>query len=239
MSIDWKAGASLAENINLRNSGKLEAAERPKRCWNCRECNCYWAHGSYSRHLEEGELSANIEVPRWKCRHCGSTQSSPPPFAVPRCRYTVRVMGAGLDGYAGRFTSYRSEVVKLGETGPSPSPSQLFQWVKEVARKASALLVEVQGMCLTTAEDECGLLKAEAASCPNGYKAVVPGKAEELDILAKLQSFAGVLFQGGVDFMFWCLSLRLLKDTGRQIFLRQVVRLSAPQRAKPRDSGVF
>ncbi|MBA2705379.1 MAG: hypothetical protein H0U60_16190 [Blastocatellia bacterium] len=115
----------------------------------------------------------------------------------------------------------------------------MFQWVKEVSRKASALLVEVQGMCLTAAEDECGLLKAEAASCPNSYKAVVPGKAEELDILAKLQSFAGVLFRGGVDFVFWCLSLRLLKDTGRQIFLGQVVRLSAPQRAKPRDSGVF
>ena len=237
MSINWKAGTSLAENINLRNSGKLETAERPKRCWDCRECDCYWAHGSYSRHLEEGELSTVIAVPRWKCRHCGSTQSSPPSFAVPRCRYTIRVMGAGLDGYAERLTSYRSEVVKLGETGPSPS--QLFQWVKEVARKVGALLVEVQGMCLTAGEDEAGLLKAEAASCPNSYKAVESGKAEQLNMLAKLQSFAGVLFQGGVDFVFWCLSLRLLKDTGRQIFLRQVVRLSAPQRRKPRNSGVF
>ena len=36
MSIDWKAGLSLAEYINLRNSGKLESAERPKSCGRCR-----------------------------------------------------------------------------------------------------------------------------------------------------------------------------------------------------------
>ena len=237
MSIDWKAGVSLAEYIKLRNSGKLEAAERPKRCLACQERGCFWAHGSYSRHLEEGNVSADIAIPRWKFRYCGKTDSSPPPFAVPRCRYTIKVIGAGLDGYAARFTSYRSEVVKLGESGPSPS--QLFQWVKEVARKASGLLVEVQGMCLTAGDDVAGLLRGEAASCPNSYKAAVVGKAEELDTLAKLRSFAGVLFQGGVNFVFWCLSLQFLRNADRHIFLSQEGQSPTPQRTEPRNSEVF
>ena len=138
MSIDWKAGLSLAEYINLRNSGKLESAERPKSCGRCQGCGCLWAHGSYSRHLEEGDVSADISIQRWKCRYCGNTESCQPPFAVPRSRYTARVMGAGLDGYADRPTSYRLEVVKLGERGPSPS--QLFRWVKAVAKKSKELL---------------------------------------------------------------------------------------------------
>ena len=237
MSIDWKAGASLAEHINLRDSGKLVASDRPAKCLGCKECGCFWAHGSYSRHLEEGEVSADVKVARWKCRYCGSTQSSQPPFAVPRCRYTVKVMGAGLDGYAGQPTTYRSEVVKLGEVGPSPS--QLFQWVKEIGRKASRLLVEVQGLCLTAEVDESRLLEAEARGCPNGGKAVVPGKAEQLDLLAKLRSFAGVLFQDATDFVFWCVSLKLLRATGQQIFWRQERQSSTPQRTKPRISGVF
>lgn len=236
MSIDWKAGSSLAEYINLRKSGKLEAAERPSKCLGCQGCGCFWAHGSYIRHLEEGEVSEDIAIPRWKCKHCGGTESSRPPFAVSRCQYTVRVMGAGLDGYAGRPTSYRSEVVKLGETGPSPS--QLFQWVKAIAKKSKEILLEVQGMCMTAGIGDAGLLRAEAARCPNSHKAVVNGKAEELDMLARLQSFAGVMFQSGADFVFWCLSMQLLRDSGRQI-LSQVGVSSTPQRAKPRTSEVF
>lgn len=237
MSIDWKAGASLAEHINLRDSGKLVVSDRPAKCLGCEECGCFWAHGSYSRHLEEGGVSAEIKVARWKCRNCGSTESSQPPFAVPRCRYTVRVMGSGLDGYVEQLTTYRSEVAKLGEVGPSPS--QLFQWVKWLARKASGLLVEVQGLCLTAGTDEVALLEAETRACPNGGKAIVPGKAKQLDLLAKLRSYTRVLFQDGIDFVFWCLSIRLLRHNGQQIFLRPERESSTPQRTKPRISEVF
>lgn len=235
MSIEWEGGENLAEYIKLRESGKLNVGQRPKICRSCSETNCFWAHGSYSRHLEEGELSADIKVPRWKCGPCGSTESSPPSFAVPRCRYTKRVMGAGVGGYAGRLTSYRREVVKLGEVGPSPS--QLFQWVKEIAGKANGLLVEVQGMCLSAGQ-EAGLLRAEAAICPNGYKAVVEGKSEKLDTLAKLKSYAGVLFQASGD-EFCRLGLLLLGKSGQEIFSSQVEMVSTPQRRKPRNCRLF
>jgi hypothetical protein len=145
------------------------------------------------------------------------------------------VMGAGVGGYAGRLTSYRAEVVKLGEVGPSPS--QLFKWVKEIARKASGLLVEVQGMCLSAGEDE-GLLRAEAALCPNSHKAVVLGKSEELDTLAKLKSFAELLLQA--DGAVYCrLCKLLLGKAGQQIFSSQVGRVSTPQRRKPSNCRVF
>jgi len=144
-------------------------------------------------------------------------------------------MGAGVGGYAGGLTSYRMEVVKLGEVGPSPS--QLFQWVKEIAGKANGLLVEVQGMCLSAGKEE-GLLRAEAAICPNSYKAVVEGKSEKLDTLAKLKSFAGVLFQASGE-EFCRLGLLLLEKGGQQIFSSQEEMVSTPQRRKPRNCRLF
>jgi hypothetical protein len=127
--------------------------------------------------------------------------------------------------------------VKLGEVGPSPS--QLFQWVKAVAKEASGLLVEVQRLCLTAGAEEAGLLEAESRGCPNSGKTVVPGKAEQLDLLSKLRSFTGELFQDGIDFVFWRLSLWLLRNSRQQIFWRQQRQSSAPQRTKPRIPVVF
>lgn len=237
MSIDWKAGQSLANFLELRKSGQLKGPERPKSCVSCSEVNCYWAHGSYCRHLEEGDIAEDIQVPRWKCKWCGATVSIVPWFVVRGRRYTVRVISAGVEAYASKLTSYRGEVVKLGESGPSPA--QLFQWVKLLSDAAEGLLLDVQSLCISAGEEPEGLLEAESATCPNAEKAVKTGKQEKLNTLAKALSFARVLFKAAKEFVLERLGLRLLREGWRQVFESQLMRKQTPQRRKPGICRVF
>lgn len=237
MSIDWEAGKSLANLLELGRSGLLKKPERPKSCRSCGEEECYWAHGSYLRHLEEGEIAADIRIPRWKCKWCGGTVSIAPWFVVRGRRYTVKVIAAGVEAYATEPTTYRREVVKLGEAGPSPV--QLFQWVKLLVERAGGFLLDVQAMCISAGEEPEGLLDAERAVCPNAEKAITAGKPEKLNALAKVLAFARVLFKDGQEFVLERLVLRFLREVQRQIFASQVMWMQTPQRRKPSICKIF
>lgn len=237
MSIDWEAGESLAQFLELRKSGQLKKPERPKSCLLCGERDCYWVHGNYRRHLEEGAIAEEIRIPRWKCKWCGGTASIAPQFAVRRRRYTVKVIAAGVEGYGSKPASYRGEVAKLGEAGPSPA--QLFQWVKLVADRAGGLLFDVQSMCISAGGEPEALLDAESVACPNSGKAITPGKPERLNTLAKVLSFARVLFQEGKEFVLERLGLRFLREVQWQIFASQVLRMQTPQSKKPGILKIF
>jgi hypothetical protein len=193
MSILRKAGLCLAEYLKLREAGKLPAPERPKSCGPCRKVNCYWAHGSYRRRVEEGSENEEIRVPRWKCRWCGGTQSEPPYFVVPNRRYAVKVLAAGVQGYAVNPTKYRDEVAKLGETGPSPA--QLFRWVKLLGEKAKTVLFDVQSLYISSGLDPEELVPLEDSFCPNGGRAKTDEKREQLNVLAKVIFFGRALFE--------------------------------------------
>jgi len=165
MCILRKGGLCLAEYVKLRDAGLLEVPERPKFCIDCQECNCFWAHGSYPRTVEEGAVSAEIRVPRWKCRWCSGTLSEPPFFVVPKRRYTVRVLAAGVQIYASIPTTYRDEVWELGEAGPSPA--QLFRWVKLLSEQAKGLLFDVQSLYVAAGLEPEELIELERKICPN------------------------------------------------------------------------
>lgn len=237
MSIFWNAARCLSEYMDLKERGKLGEPERPGDCGKCGEVDCYWAHGSYSRKVEEGEIRAEIEIRRWKCSWCAATLSVLPCFVVPRCRYTMRVIAAGVASYATKPTTYRDEVMKLGESGPSPA--QLFRWVACFVERAKGLLLDVQRMCIAAAMEAEELLEFEEVGCPNSWKAVIDGKAEKLDTAGKVVSFARALFKDSVDLVLEHLGMEMLKKEAWQIFAGQAYKISTPQRRKPGNSKVF
>lgn len=237
MSIFWNAARCLSEYIDLRDRGALGEPERPRECEACGEVDCYWAHGSYSRKVEEGEIRAEIAVPRWKCRWCAATLSVLPCFVVPWCRYTMRVIAAGVTSYATKPTTYRDEVMKLGETGPSPV--QLFRWVAFFVEGVNGLLLDVQRMCIAAGMEAEELLEFEELVCPNAWKAVIEGKDEKLNTAGKVVAFAQALFKDSVDWVLEHLGMEMLRREARRIFAGQTCMISTPQRRKPRNSKVF
>ena len=233
MSILRKASLCLSEYLKLREAGKLRGPERPKSCGPCQKVNCYWAHGSYRRRVEEGSENAEIQVPRWKCRWCGGTQSEAPYFVVPNRRYAVKVLAAGVQGYAVNPTKYRDEVSKLGETGPSPA--QLFRWVRLLGEKAERVLFDVQSLFISSGLDSEDLVLLEEAFCPNGERAKSDEKREQLNVLAKVIFFGRALFKDS--------SALILEQLGRhfqetancawQIFESQKAKKQTPHERKP------
>jgi hypothetical protein len=232
MSIIWFVAKSLAEYLKLMEEGKLGKPGRPKEC-KCGERDCFWVHGSYRRWVEAFAERAEIEIYRLKCRFCGKTFSIMPCFVVPRCRYAMEVIAGGVEGYVTTKTSYRQEVVKLGI---GPSPAQLFQWVKGLLGQAQVLTFDVQARCISWSIPEERLEKAEAAECPNSWKAQIPGKGKQLDGLAKLVAFSKVLFKAGEKVpVLKELGVQFLEDVNemQQIFKSKGISKTTPQSVKP------
>jgi hypothetical protein len=140
MIIFFFAAESLAKFLELMKQGLLEW-QRPERC-QCGEEDCFWVHGSYWRIVEEYELREKIEVKRYKCQWCGVTVSLLPCFVIPRRRYSMNVIASGVEAYGSKATSYREEVKKLGELGPSHT--QLFGWVELVLKRVKELTLDVR-----------------------------------------------------------------------------------------------
>lgn len=239
MSILWKVGACLAEFQKLREKGLLEPFERPKFCSDCQRCDCFWAHGSYSRKVEEGPECAEISIVRWKCRWCGHTRSEPPYFVVPKRRYSVRVLAAGIQNYALRTTTYRDEVCVLGESGPSPS--QLFRWVATLSEKADGLLLDVQSLYVSAGLDPELLIEREREICPNAERAQKAGKSEQLNILAKTISFGQGLFKSIDGWILEKLGRHFRESSNGvwSIFESQMREKSTPHEMKPGVSRGF
>ena len=239
MSILGKAGACLGEFLKLREKGQLVVPERPKFCGNCQKFDSYWAHGSYSRKVEEGSEKAEIKVPRWKCCWCGRTRSELPYFVVPRRRYTATVLAAGVQIYAVNSTTYRDEVSKLGESGPSPA--QAFRWVELLCQKAKGLLFDVQSLLISAGMEPEELIELEQVSCPNSERAKKEGKREKLNILAKAISFGQALFRDTTVWILESLGRNFPMETSEawSIFSSQSKRKSTPHGMKPGASVGF
>jgi hypothetical protein len=239
MIILWKGSACLAEFLESREKGLLERSERPKFCGDCQKSDCYWAHGSYARRVEEGPERADISIPRWKCRWCGHTYSELPYFVVPRRRYAVRVLAAGVQRYASSRTTYRDEVSLLGETGPSPA--QLFRWVELLGGRAKGVLLDLQNLYVCAGLEAETLIEREREICPNTERAKKPGKAEQLNALAKAISFGRGLFQSAEGWILERLG-RNFPDGSREawsLFEYQANGKPTPHKMKPAVSGGF
>lgn len=232
MTIFWFIAKSLAEYLKLMKEGTLGKPERPKEC-KCGERNCFWVHGVYWRWVEAYAESEELEIHRFKCRYCGGTVSVYPCFVVPGCRYAMEIIASGVEGYATKKTSYRREVVKVGM---GPSPSQLFRWVKFLLNQVQTLTFDVQARCISDSIPEEGLEKAEAAECPNAWKAQIPGKGKQLHGLARLVAFSKVLFNPGEKVpVLKELGMHFLEDVNemQQMFKNKGISKTTPQSVKP------
>lgn len=149
----------------------------------------------------------------------------------------MKVIAAGIEINAMEPTSYRRELVKLGEAGPSPA--QLFQWVKLLVERAAGSLLDEQVVCVTGREEAEGLLDAERAVCPNAEKAITVGKPEKLSTLVKVLAFSKVFLNDGQEFVLERLGLRFLRGVQRQIFASQVVWMQTPQSRRPSICEIF
>jgi hypothetical protein len=233
MIIFWLVAESLSVYQKLMESGELGAPERPQRCARCGGRNCFWAHGWYERTVEENGQLDELEIARFKCSVCGKTVSVLPWFVIPRRRYTMKTVAAGVEGYAGRRETYKEGATKLGAEGPSPA--QLFRWVSLVAERAMELLLDVQAWCVSAEVTEDELLDCEAAECPNSWKAQIPGKAQLLGHLAKLVAYGKKSCKGTKENVMHGLGMQFLQDVEQmqQIFAHDGLWKQTPQRMKP------
>lgn len=237
MNIPSFSSLCLSEYQKQEEEGRLGKPQPPRFCLkeDCGKEDCYWCNGSYSRTVLEADQHIEISVPRFKCKFCGKTCSILPCFVVPYCQYTMKVIAEGVEGYAvePKETSYRNEAGKLGGTGPSPT--QLFRWVALFVKRIESLLVDTQALCISASAEDSELGMAETAGCPRWWKAVIPGKGQRLNLLAKLISFAGVLFKDADERVMAKLGKHFLQNVERvqQIFAHEGLWLQTPQRLKP------
>jgi hypothetical protein len=144
----------------------------------------------------------------------------------------VKVVAAGVQGYAVSRTTYRDEVAKLGETGPSPT--QLFRWVRLLA-EAKTVLFDVQSLYISSGLDPEELVPLEDAFCPNGGRAKSDEKREQLNILAKVIFFGRALFKDSTALILERLG-RFFPVTGNrpwQLFESKNERKQTPHERKP------
>jgi hypothetical protein len=233
MIIFWLVAESLSSYVKLTESSKAETAERPRRCHTCGGQDCFWAHGSYRRTVEEDGRSDKLEIARFKCSVCGRTTSVLPWFVIPRRRYTVKTVADGIERYATKPETYKEGATKLGPEGPSPA--QLFRWVALLVERVTELLVDVQAWCVSDAVEEVELLTCEAAECPNACKAQIPEKGHLLGDLAKLVSYGRSFFKGARENVVQGLGMKFLHDVEQmqQIFAHRNLWKPTPQRMKP------
>lgn len=230
MIFDFTA-KNLAEY--LKNGAGCVMTGRPERCWNCKNEQCYWSNGSYWRWVEESGKSNKIKISRFECKYCGKTVSILPFFVVPYYRYTIKVIATGVENYATTETTYRLEASRLGATGPSPA--ELFRWAASLLKRIEELLLALQRQCILACVLEEELELNDQAICPNSWKARMPGKPKQLNLLAKLISYGKNIFRelncGTLEQIF----LFFLKDIeqAQHIFSCQRHWLSTPHNMKP------
>lgn len=165
--------------------GKERKRTGPEECSRCKRRRCHWRHGSFTRTAEGLTGSREIKIQRYICKECGKTVSELPEGLVPRRHYRLDLIARGVEEYATRATSYRLTAGRL----PGVSVSQVFEWVKLILSRAASLLQDVQRWCVCQAFDENvedALIAIEAVTCPNAWKARVPGKEELLNTLSRL-----------------------------------------------------
>jgi hypothetical protein len=165
---------------------------RPETCSNCNGKNSYWRHGFYTRKVSEEGSTADIEIQRFICRYCAVVVSCLFSFLIPYRRFSAAVVGKAVEDYATKPTTYRHEACELSELNssdsPKPSHSQVFKWVGLMVEKADSLLFLVQKE--KALKGQWQLMEETECYCPNSDKARIEGKANMLNRLAVLVSFA-------------------------------------------------
>lgn len=134
-----------------RRREELDKNIRPVCCPVCRKEKSFWRHGKYLRKVLTGGEHVQVRINRFKCCNCALVVSCIFSFLTPYLRFASSVVSKAVQGFAESDSSYAEQAAELPEltdagvdTSLKPSPAQIFRWVDRVARKARALLFQLQ-----------------------------------------------------------------------------------------------
>lgn len=138
---------SLAEYIDA--GGEIEIS-RPEKCPGCQGVRTFWKHTSYWRSVIEGDIEAQVRVPRFRCkvRSCKLVVSVMLGFLIPYIRFTVRTTGTAIENLIVESSSLRSQSQSMAalesEGTPRPAASTIHSWLERLLSRASWLVFQMQ-----------------------------------------------------------------------------------------------
>jgi hypothetical protein len=195
MIILCTAFRSLEEYLSTGGAAKPEL---PAKCPRCGLRDVFQRHGGYWRQVLEGQQTAEIKIPRGRCKRCRLVVSLLYAFLLPHRRFTTRAVAAGIEGYIQEPGTYRLWAYETSGLPPELSPeqsanpdemvrphySQIFRWTKALVSVSDGLLQQVQKELVLSDKPV-----PNASESPNASRATTHEKRVKLNLLSTVLAF--------------------------------------------------